>query len=140
MSVLVDTSVWSLALRRQKGGHNPAEAVIIQALDDLIIEGMVQIIGPIRQELLSGAKSAAALIKLRDHLREFDDLPLGRDIYERAAEMDFRCRQKGVNTTPTDILICAVAIAHNLSVFSVDSDFSSVQRLFPVRIFSVPGP
>ncbi|MBK9975445.1 MAG: PIN domain-containing protein [Planctomycetes bacterium] len=139
MSVLVDTSVWSLALRRQKAGHSAFQAIVVAELDNLILEGQVQIIGPIRQELLSGAKSAAALIKLRDHLREFEDLPLDSAVYERAAEMDFRCRQKGIHGTPTDLLICAAAIAADLSIFSVDSDFLSVQRLFPLRIHSVPG-
>lgn len=54
MQVLVDTSVWSLALRRSAHRLNEGEAKRVTLLRDLIQDGRVRLIGPIRQELLSG--------------------------------------------------------------------------------------
>ena len=65
MNVLVDTSVWSLALRRNKPRGTAEE----RELTELIREGRVAIIGPIRQELLSGVKTLAQFRTLRDRLR-----------------------------------------------------------------------
>lgn len=72
MNTLVDTSVWSAALRRKQPLNSPA----VMELRRLIKEDQVQIIGPIRQELLSGIKETILFENLRDHLRAFPDLPL----------------------------------------------------------------
>ena len=69
MKVLVHTSVWSLALRRHKRMPDPS----VQELRSLIDEGRVAMIGPIRQELLSGLRTAEAFDRVRDHLRPFPD-------------------------------------------------------------------
>lgn len=63
--VLVDTSVWSLALRRQAKGLNPAERAAVAELTNLIKEGRVRIIGLVRQELLSGLRAASRYENLR---------------------------------------------------------------------------
>ncbi len=55
MNVLIDTSVWSLAFRRARGSSR-ADAQIVAELTELIQEGRVLLMGPIRQELLSGAR------------------------------------------------------------------------------------
>ena len=57
MSVLADTSVWSLALRRKKTVQlNREETRLTTLLADAITDGSIVMIGPIRQELLSGIK------------------------------------------------------------------------------------
>ncbi len=68
MNVLVDTSVWSLALRRKAPHGTSAERELVE----LISEGRVLMIGAIRQELLSGIRATAQFEKLRDSLRAFD--------------------------------------------------------------------
>ena len=83
MMVLVDTSVWSLALRRGAPRNGPFE----RELAELIREGRVVMVGPVRQELLSGIRSDVQFRKLRDRLRAFDDLPLEHEDYERAARL-----------------------------------------------------
>ena len=70
MNVLVDTSVWSLALRR-KAKRNPE---IVDELTELVREGRVVMTGPVRQELLSGIKADAQFRTLRERLRAFPDL------------------------------------------------------------------
>ncbi|MGH9579323.1 MAG: hypothetical protein ACRD3R_17935, partial [Terriglobales bacterium] len=81
MTVLVDTPVWSLALRRARAPGG----VIQRELTRLIEEGHAAIVGPIRQELLSGVKERVQFERLRQQLSAFPDLPLGTADYEAAA-------------------------------------------------------
>nr|MDP9176778.1 PIN domain-containing protein [Gemmatimonadota bacterium] len=118
MRVLVDTSVWSLALRRVR----PAPSLIVQELAELIQEGRVVVIGPIRQELLSGLKGNQQFQVLRDHLRAFPDLKLATADFEEAAHFFNRCRSKGIQGSNTDFLICAVASRLDLAIFTTDDD------------------
>jgi predicted nucleic acid-binding protein len=71
VNVIVDTSVWSLALRRAKRMDDAAP----RELAELIREGRVVMLGPVRQELLSGIKQKAQFDMLREHLRAFPDHP-----------------------------------------------------------------
>ena len=68
MTVLVDTPVWSLALRRRQGDLNVREQGLTRALEELVREGRAQIMGAIRQELLSGIREEEHFHKLRDYL------------------------------------------------------------------------
>ena len=119
MKVLVDTSVWSLALRRGKQSlFAPA-----QELRQLIQDHRVQMIGPIRQEILSGIRNIAQFNKLRKHLESFPDLPILTDDYVQAAKLFNLCRSKGIQGSNTDFLICAVAVRNKFSIFTTDKDF-----------------
>jgi predicted nucleic acid-binding protein len=130
MKVLVDTSVWSLALRRQTRREDPA----VQELRSLIDEGRVAMIGPIRQELLSGLKTTADFEQLRDHLRPFSDEPLETADFERAAEHFNTCRARGVQGSNTDFLICAVAERRNVPILTTDADFTRFAKVLPIAL------
>lgn len=132
MNVLVDTSIWSLALRRGASKNRP----LINALTELIRDLRVQIIGPIRQELLSGIRSESQFAKLRSYLEAFPDLPLTTGDFEKAAEFFNTCRGKGIQGSNTDFLICAVAYHHNLEIFTSDNDFLIFQKYLPVKLYS----
>lgn len=106
MSVLVDTSVWSLMLRRRKIITNSVTA----ELKALILEGRVNIIGPIRQETLSGVHSMSQFENLRGYLRVLMDIPIVLEDYESAADFFNIRRRKGVQVSKIDFLICAVAV------------------------------
>lgn len=135
MKVLVDTSVWSLALRRS----SPADGPEVNELIELIREVRVQMIGPVRQELLSGIKSQVQFQKLRHHLRAFPDLePAPRD-YEHAAEFFNLCRGKGIQGSNTDFLICAIAARHKIPIFTTDADFTLYQTHLPIMLHSPRG-
>ena len=73
MKVLVDTSVWSLALRRRSRIGNDD---VVAELTSLVEDGRVVMIGPIRQELLSGIRDQAQFENLREHLGAFPDAPI----------------------------------------------------------------
>lgn len=134
MKVLVDTSVWSLALRRKSEALNTEEKGIVAELTELIREGRAAILGLIRQELLSGVKTNEQYEKLRLHLRSFPDEPMNTADYEDAARFSNQCRAKGVAVFVVDILICAVAINRSWSVFTTDPDFTMYKKVLPVRL------
>lgn len=130
MKVLVDTSVWSLILRRR---FPLGDEALADELKRLIVSYRVVMIGPIRQELLSGIRTQEQYEGLRDKLRAFPDLRLHSDDYEQAAQFFNQCRAKGVQGSNTDFLICAVAARRGNSVFSTDRDFEAYERILRVR-------
>ena len=94
----------------------------------------MQMIGPIRQELLSGIRVSDQYRELRDQLRAFSNLPLANQEFERAAEHYNTCRESGVQGSNTDFLICAVGELHDLPIFTVDEDFYRYKELLPIKL------
>ena len=138
MKVLVDTSVWSLALRRPKNvALSPEQQNVVTALADLMQDGRAVMMGAIRQELLSGIKTQTGFDSLKSTLTAFEDIPLTMQDYEKAAEVFNTCRANGVQGSNTDFLICAVSINHQLPIFSADNDFLNYQKHLPVLLYSL---
>lgn len=134
MKVLVDTSVWSLALRRRKRAEvDPNTSELIK----LIGEGQVMFLGAIRQEILSGIKEPGTFERLREHLRAFPDIAVTSDDHEEAASAFNRCKAKGIQGSNTDFLICAVAIRRDLSIFTTDRDFTHFAKALPITLHAV---
>ena len=133
MSVIVDTSVWSLALRRKALSTN---SPIVATLQDLIANDQVFMLGAIRQEILSGIRSADQFTRLRNYLRALPDLTLAIEDYELAAEFFNTCRSKGIQGSNTDFLICAVAHRRSFSIFTTDQDLQIFQAHIPIVLLS----
>lgn len=134
MNVLIDTSVWSLALRRKNESLSTNERFLVAELSELIREGRARMIGLVRQELLSGIKATEQYEKLRLHLRSFPDEVVDTSDYEEAAKAGNRCRAKGVVVSIVDILLCAVANKRLWTIFTTDPDFSNYAKVLPLRI------
>jgi predicted nucleic acid-binding protein len=134
MKVLVDTSVWSLALRRRARSNHPA----VEELRSLIDEGRVALIGPIRQELLSGLNALETFERLRDHLRPFADEQLETGDFERAAEHFNTCRKRGVQGSNTDFLICAAAERRKFPILTTVADFVRFAAVLPITLHGRP--
>jgi predicted nucleic acid-binding protein len=131
MKVVVDTSVWSLALRR----NTPANAMpVVNLLRDLITDGRGAMLGAVRQEVLSGIRHAEQFTRLRDYLHAFADLGLTTEDYELAAEFYNICRSNGIQGANTDFLLCAVAHRRGYSILTTDKDFESFQVYIPVKL------
>lgn len=130
MKVIVDTSVWSMALRR---GKQSASAPV-QELRCLIQDHRVQMIGPIRQEILSGVRSESQFKKLKKHLEGFPDLSILTEDYVTAARYFNLCRSKGVQGSNTDFLICSVAVRNKFSIFTTDKDFELFSKHLPILL------
>jgi predicted nucleic acid-binding protein len=131
MSVLVDTSIWSQAFRRRDVDE---ESEFVLELRQLIAAGNAIIIGPIRQELLSGIKHRTQFKRLRNQLRSFPDARLESADYEKAAEHFTSCRRQGIQGSNTDFLICAVAERLRVAIFTSDEDFTNYSNHLPIRL------
>jgi hypothetical protein len=114
----------------------PGDSAEAAELLELIRELRVQMIGPIRQEILSGIRSSAQFSTLRDHLRAFPDLELLSRDYEHAAEFYNVCRSKGIQGSNTDFLICAIAARLKIPIFTTDADFTLFQQHLPITLHS----
>lgn len=133
--VIVDTSVWSLALRRKR--KHPSTDPSATELARLIEQGEALIAGPIRQELLSGVATQAQFELLRERLEPFPDLPIRTADYERAAACFNLCRSRGVQGSNTDYLICALALRLQVPVFSAVRDFGRYAGILGVRLHAI---
>jgi predicted nucleic acid-binding protein len=134
VKVVVDTPVWSLALRRKRSVLAPFEVRVTQLLDRIVDEGRIQLLGPVRQELLSGLREEAQFLRLRDYLRDFPDCALTAADHEQAAQASNRCRKTGIASTSVDMLICAVALHHGWEIFTTDQDFIQYSRVLPLQM------
>ena len=135
MTVMVDTPVWSLALRRRQADLNAREQALTRALAELVREGRGQIMGAIRQELLSGIREEEHFHKLRDYLRAFEEPGIEVLDYEEAAQMHNRCRSRGIAGSAIDFLICAVAKRRDWHIFTTDRDFERYGRVLGLRLY-----
>jgi hypothetical protein len=130
MKVLVDTCIWSYALRHK----NPNLEIEIK-LKEIIKDGRLVIIGPIRQEILSGISKETQFESLKEYLSPFEDLPLTSSHFIKAAEFSNICMKKGVQGSNTDFLLCSVAYLENLEIFTTDLDFKNYRKYLPIELF-----
>ena len=137
MNILVDTSVWSLALRRKKESLSANEKSLVAELSEVIREGRARVIGLVRQELLSGIKTTEQYEKLRIYLRAFPDEVIDTLDYEEAAKAGNHCRAKGVVVSIVDILLCAAAIRRGWAILTTDPDFSNYAKVLPLSIHAL---
>lgn len=135
MKVIVDTCVWSQFLRRNRAAADPVAAEVAR----LVRGDTVQLLGPIRQELLSGAQPDERFEQLKEYLRFYPNLPLDEEDDETAATYYNRLRQKGLQGTGTDLLICAAAVRRSLRVFTTDTDFVCYAKYIPLKLHRPKG-
>lgn len=133
MKLFVDTSIWSLALRRDRRPDNPEVHALARALergDTLFTTGLVL------QEILQGFKGP----KDRDSIVErFAALPLlvpSRNDHIAAAELRNECRQRGLQVGTIDALLAQLCIRHELTMLSTDDDFAEIANLQPLMVWT----
>lgn len=132
MNTLVDTSIWSLALRRRTQDLSSAEKLLVGELAELVKEGRARLLGVIRQELLSGIRTPEQYERLRLTLRSFPDETLDTPDYEAAARSSNECRAKGIAVSVVDAMICAISATRDWPIFTSDPDvrnYASVLRI-----------
>lgn len=134
MTVLVDTSVWSLALRRDTPPNSPAVAQLSTALtSDLVVTT-----GLIFQELLQGFLPNPTRTDIRRRFATLAYVQPTRDDHVAAAELRNACRRAGVQLGTIDALIAQLCISHNLELLSTDGDFVHAAQHCPLRLWSDP--
>ena len=122
MKFLVDTCVWSLALRRRNASRlNLEEQRLASELRAAIQVSNAAIIGPVRQEILSGIRDRAQFQRALGLLEPFADKEMIPEDFVEAARLFNLCRDHGVHCGPVDILICAVAARLGYGILSNDT-------------------
>ena len=130
MKVVVDTVIWSLALRRTE-----PDDLVCQELTRLIEEQRVLLLGPVRQEILSGYSDESKFELLRSHLSCFADEPILAEDYIRAARYHNLCRRKGIQGSHTDFLICSCASRLQAAIYTRDQDFQQYSKVLPILLY-----
>ena len=126
MNLVVDTSVWSLVLRRRR--FDPDDRWV-QAFRSHVEAGdAVLLVGIVLQELLSGVRTPRQLDRLADRLAPFPIVSLRRSTYVLAATLCNQCRRKGIQAGSIDALIAAACIEHGFPLLTADSDFAYIAR------------
>ncbi|MBR4823183.1 MAG: PIN domain-containing protein [Spirochaetaceae bacterium] len=126
MRVIVDTCVWSLAFRKKE--KTLFEQNLINYLAEQIRDLRIVMIGPIRQEILSGIPSESKFTDMRNKLSVFSDWTIKSEDYELAAKFYNKCRRYGIQGSHIDYLICAVAFNNGFSILTLDNDFDNYQN------------
>ncbi len=132
MKLLVDTSVWSLALRRDTDSDAPQVRALRDALegDDILVTT-----GLVLQELLQGFSGARARSSI---IERFAALPLlmpDRLDHVAAAELRNVCRRSGVQIGTVDALLMQLCIRHDLTMLSTDMDFLHAAAHCPLKVW-----
>lgn len=135
MKVLVDTPIWSYSLRK----HSKKYHAEIHELVSLIQYHRALIIGPIRQEILSGYSDLRKFNKLKEKLSYFENTAIVDSDYELAAKLCNKCRKKGVQGSHIDFLICAVAGRLDIPIFTTDKDFFQYRNILSIKLYTYPG-
>jgi len=133
MKVLIDTCIWSLALRRSNS-KTSKESI---GLKELILDSRAMLLGAVRQELLSGISKKSQFTRLKSHLEPFPDIVLNESDYELGAEYFNICRQQGIQGSNTDFLICSVSVNRGMAIYTVDNDFTLFIKYLPISLYAL---
>jgi len=134
MKILVDTSIWSLALRRQSVVVNP-EAIVVKTLIEQ--EEDIYLLGIILQEVLQGIKNPKDFHALKDYFEAFPLIELTRENYIKAAELKNRLMKKGKQISTIDALIASAAISYGCYLFTTDKDFEHIAQHSLLKLFKM---
>jgi len=133
--ILVDTSVWSLALRRRRGAAlNAGQVAVVDEWKKRSVSSEAALIGIVRQEILSGVRDSAQFNRLKSALDNFPCLTTSIRDHDLAAECYNICRAAGVTGDAVDMLICAGAIRHDVPIFTVDPDYVRYAKHLPLQL------
>lgn len=132
MTLFVDTSVWSLALRRDRVPQEPAVSFLEEQL--LAAEPVVTT-GLILQELLQGFNGPKAVELIVQRFRALPMLQPDRQDHMAAAEVRNLCRRSGIQLGTIDALLIQLCGRHDLTLLSTDRDFMLAARHVPFRLW-----
>lgn len=133
--IVVDTSVWSRALRRSNGPVGPAAAVLRELVSR---HEQVSTPGIVYQELLTGVRTEEQFERLRRALEPFPLLLADREDHVLAAQLGNTCRAKGIAAGTPDLLIAAITMRRAGTLLTSDRDFVRLSEILPLAIQFVP--
>ena len=132
MTLFVDTSVWSLAFRRDSVPEVPE----VKRLREALVGGeSVHTTGIVLQELLQGCRGPRARDRIVDRFKALPLLLPSREDHVEAARLRNECRQHGVQVGTIDALLAQLCISRNLIMLSTDHDFSYIADRAPLQLW-----
>lgn len=132
MTLFVDTSVWSLALRRDQ----PSDAAAVRALGRALESGeRVVTTGLVLQELLQGVQGPKAQEQIVDRFSTLALVVPDRDDHIAAAALRNLCRKRGVQIGTIDALLAQLCIRHELVLLTADEDFTHIAQHSGLRLW-----
>lgn len=132
MSLLVDTSVWSLAFRRDQDASDPEVGALRNALEG---GDTVLTTGLILQELLQGFAGPRARKDIIERFAALALLPPDRQDHIEAAELRNRCRRSGLQIGTIDAVLAQLCIRHDLTLLTTDRDLVRAAAHCPLRVW-----
>lgn len=132
MSLFVDTSVWSLALRRDSPDPAKEVGVLIRAIE---VGETIVTTGLVLQELLQGLSGPKARDQILDRFSAVPVLAPDRNDHVDAAELRNRCRRAGMQIGTIDALLAQLCIRHDLTMLTADNDITRIADRSALRIW-----
>lgn len=132
MNLFVDTSVWSLALRRDAPSGVAEVVVLAGALES---GGLVFTTGVVLQELLHGFAGPKARRRILERFAALPSLLPQRADHVAAAGLRNACRREGVQIGTIDALLAQLCIHHGLVMLTTDRDFTRVAKVSRLRVW-----
>jgi len=124
VNFVVDTCVWSLALRRRSpDAGSPHLRTLVSRIE---AGDGVFVVGPIIQELLDGVRSESDFRTVLGALSSIPLLEVQRETYVAAARLSNHCRRHGVHAEAVDFLIAAACMEHGMPLLTADADFERI--------------
>ena len=133
MSLFVDTSVWSLAFRRDAPSPAPEVRELVRAIEageTLLATGLVL------QELLQGFSGPRARDRILDRFTALPFLVPDRKDHIDAAELRNKCRRGGIQIGTIDALLAQLCIRHDLTMLATDQDFRNMAGHCALKLWS----
>jgi len=131
IKLLIDTSVWSEALRRKEKSLNSFETLVRRIIEN---NDEIVIVGIILQEILSGITNEKLFLEILNILNDFSYVEITKEDYIHAAELRNKCKQKGISAGSFDFLIASVAIRNKLTLVTYDNDFKNISKYTELKI------
>lgn len=132
MSLLVDTSVWSLALRRDSLSSSTEVRALVRAIET---GETILTTGFVLQELLQGFSGPKAREQILDRFSAIPLLAPDRDDHIEAAELRNRCRRAGIQVGTIDALLAELCIHHELTMLTTDNDFTHIANHCALKVW-----
>jgi len=132
LNLFVDTSVWSLALRRDAPADVPEIGALVRALES---GEQVVTTGFVLQELLQGFSGPKARAQIIDRFSAIPLLIPDRQDHIEAAELRNHCRRHGIQVGTIDALLAQLCIRHKLSMLSTDRDFLGIAKHSSLKLW-----
>ena len=129
----MDTSVWSLALRRDAPASVREVSVLVRAIENgeaLFTTGLVL------QELLQGFSGPKSRDQILDRFSALPLLPPDRDDHIAAADLRNRCRRNGAQIGTIDALLAQLCIRHDLTMLTADEDFRRIAAHSTLKVWN----